>query len=126
MFDANIFIEKLNVLEERLVKELRGEIEFSVEIGLTQNLLSVFKKMALHFDQFAKNDQEFPAMPEVRMLPIEQRCLQGLQILLGRMEEEFIHKLILDLEQGAENQVALSKIKLSCLDGVRRCLFIET
>lgn len=122
--DSNLFIQKLQELENYLLKNLRGELDQTIEVELTKSLISIFRKMTAHFEGFAQKDQDFPGMPEIKSYPSHERCFRAFTVLLKRLEDEFTQKMLVDFTQEAFIQVEIGKIQLSCLDGIHRSLRI--
>lgn len=122
MFNRESFQLRLQNLKSSYLQNPRGLIPSDVESGLIESLINIYLKISETFEGLARDGKEFPGMPELSTLAPEKRAQEALLELLKRMELEFTHKLTEDFMQGAENQVEIGKIKLVCLDGIRRAL----
>lgn len=122
MFNQELFKERVTTLQQGMKSGFRGELDQKIEKNVIDELESIYSTMLERYTQDVKSGSTFPAQPGVAAHPEQERVYFALLDLLERMELDFTQKFVMDFKHGMDKEVAIGKIKISFLDGIRRSL----
>ena len=122
MFDKSKFIHKMVDLQSSMQSSLRGDLDSRIEMRVIDDLCDIYRTMVDKYESMVHSGSTFPAQAGVGDSPESDRVYNAMFDFLERMELDFARKFALDLQHGLDKEVAIGKIKISLLDGVRRNL----